>query len=379
MSPSQPLSLTFHGAQTPDGGPVSIAGGRIADAPQRKIDASGYLVLPGIIDLHGDGFERHLAPRRGAMMDLALGLRSAEAELAANGITTGVLAQFMSWEGGMRGPDFAARLVEALADYRAEIDLRLQIRLEISLRDVFDDLRALTERHPVDLVVLNDHLPHKHLARGARPPGLTGEALRAGRSPEAHGALLARLHQDLPQAKAALAPLTEALKARGIRIGSHDDHTPEDRAAFRALGADIAEFPETRAAAEAAKAAGEPVIMGAPNVVRGGSHSGKVAAADLIQAGLVDALVSDYHYPAPHRAALCLWDAGLPLAQAWALISEGPARVMGWADRGHLRPDARADLVVIHAETHRIEATLAAGRIVHLCGGFANRLLSACV
>lgn len=85
------------------------------DAP--AFDLSGFQILPGIVDLHGDGFERHLAPRRGAVMDMQDGLRATEAELAAHGITTGVLAQFFSWEGGMRGPEFGTRLVEALSQF----------------------------------------------------------------------------------------------------------------------------------------------------------------------------------------------------------------------------------------------------------------------
>ena len=116
-----PLALRLTGAQvlTPDGlklQALSIAEGLIVpDGPGlREIDLRGCLILPGIVDAHGDGFERHLAPRRGAMKDLGEGLVAAEAEMAANGITTAVLAQFYSWEGGMRGPEFAERVLDAL-------------------------------------------------------------------------------------------------------------------------------------------------------------------------------------------------------------------------------------------------------------------------
>ena len=133
----QTLSLTLQNAQVlrPDGvsvGDLSLHAGQIVDTcPGRQIDLSGFHIRPGIIDVHGDGFERHLAPRRGAMKDLSVGLAATEAELAANGITTAVLAQFWSWEGGMRGPDFALRMLQALERYDSQgTDMRVQLRFE---------------------------------------------------------------------------------------------------------------------------------------------------------------------------------------------------------------------------------------------------------
>jgi alpha-D-ribose 1-methylphosphonate 5-triphosphate diphosphatase len=372
--------LRFTGAQVlVEGGlthsDLSITGGLIGGEDGREVDATGYLILPGIVDLHGDGFEHHMAPRRGAQDDPAMGLRATEAELAANGITTAVLAQFFSWEGGMRGPDFAETLADAVALFDGHTDLRVQLRLEIALSDQFDRVLALIERANIGYVVLNDHLNHSALAAGKRPPRLVGQALKSGRSPEAHEALLQRLHHAMPEAMAALGPLTQTLRARGVRLGSHDDATPENRAKFRALGADIAEFPETQATAQAARDAGEPVLMGAPNVVRGGSHDGKVRARDLIEAGLVDALVSDYHYPSLHRAAMKLWQEGIPLPEAWGLVSDGPARVMGWRDRGRIAPGLRADLVVMEAANRRIEGVFSGGHITHLTGALAARMV----
>lgn len=377
---STPLSLRFSGAKilTDAGlapGDLCLDGTLLAQGAPRRIDASGYLILPGIIDLHGDGFEHHMAPRRGAQTDPALGLRAVEAELAANGITTAMLAQFFSWEGGMRGPEFAETLARAVNGCAAATDLRVQLRLEVSVADRFECAKALITNENIAYVVLNDHLPHAALAAGTRPPRLTGQALKSGRAPEAHLALLHRLHAGMPGAAQALGQLTADLRARGVRLGSHDDRTPQDRARHRALGADIAEFPETRAAAEAAVAAGEPVIMGAPNVVRGGSHDKKASARDLIADGLVSALVSDYHYPSLHRAALALWHDGMALEAAWGLISSSPADVMGWGDRGRLRPGMRADLVVMSEATRRIEGVFSAGRITHLSGDFAHRMV----
>jgi alpha-D-ribose 1-methylphosphonate 5-triphosphate diphosphatase len=375
--------LTFTGARVlrPGGlteAPVALSRGLVAEAPMgRRVDLSGHLVLPGIVDIHGDGFERHLAPRRGALESLSAGLASLDAELAANGITTAVVAQFFSWEGGMRGPDFAEALAAALAGTPTMAAMLMQLRLEIGMVPDYDRALALVDRARIPYVVLNDHLPHRELAAGRRPPSLTGQALKARRSPEAHRALLQQMHDAWDAVPGALEQLCAALRERGVLIGSHDDHTPEDRARGRALGATLSEFPETLAAAREAHGAGEGVVMGAPNLVRGGSHAGKVAAADLVAEGLVDALASDYHYPAPARAAFRLASTGMDLAQAWALLSEGPARLLGLSDRGRIAPGLRADLVIVEAATGRIAATVAGGAVSHLSGPLAARFLEA--
>ncbi|WP_299724060.1 alpha-D-ribose 1-methylphosphonate 5-triphosphate diphosphatase [uncultured Tateyamaria sp.] len=360
--------------------PLPLAEGVIADAPTgRAVDLNGYRVLPGIVDVHGDGFERHVAPRRGAMKQMDEGLRAVEAELAANGITTGVLAQFVSWEGGLRGFDFADQVFSTLHEVRAEVvtDLRPQLRFEIALTDLYADLPARVAQWGVGYVVFNDHLPHDRLAEGRKPPRLTGQALKAGRNPEAHFQMLLDLHANAGLAQDMLDPLCAELVKAGVRLGSHDDATAHGRAAWMERGADIAEFPETQVAAEAAQDAGSHVVLGAPNVVRGGSHKGNVSALDLVAMGFCDALASDYHYPSPRRAALMLARSGLmDLAGAWALVSSGPAAVLGLSDRGTLEPGKRADLVVLDADD-RVAATIAGGRVSYMCGDIAERFVEA--
>ncbi len=378
------IDLTLHGARVLrpggwDSGPVTLTGGRIADETGgRRVDLSGYLVLPGIIDVHGDGFERHMAPRRGALREAESGVIACAAELAANGITTAVMAQFFSWEGGMRGPDFAEHVfacVNAVAP-SLPVDLRLQLRLETHLLDDYARAEAAIDRFSISYVVFNDHLPHDRLSEGRRPPRLTGQALKGGRNPEDHFRMLLDLESRSGEVPQAMAALCARLVARGVRLGSHDDHDAAVRRVWRGRGAHVAEFPESLSAAQEAADAGDPVVLGAPNVVRGASHKGNASALDLVRAGCVDALASDYHYPSPARAAFRLEELGIcDAAAAWALVSEGPARVLGLSDRGRIKDGLRADLVVLDPDTRRVVATLADGQFAYLSGAVAARFL----
>ncbi|AVL52376.1 alpha-D-ribose 1-methylphosphonate 5-triphosphate diphosphatase [Roseobacter denitrificans] len=361
--------------------PLCMSDGMIcAQGAGRDVDLSGYMVLPGIIDVHGDGFERHLAPRRGAMKEMAEGLIATETELAANGITTGVLAQFVSWEGGLRGLTFADQVFRAIKETAPKLvtDLRAQLRLETHLLDLYPDIPEKMMQWGVEYIVFNDHLPHARLAQGRQPPRMVGQALKAGRNPDVHFQMMMDLHAHSDDVPVALDGLCAQLSAQGIRMGSHDDAQKSIRDDWHERGAHIAEFPETLEAAKAAKAKGDLVVLGAPNVVRGGSHKGNASAVDLIALGLCDAIASDYHYPSPRRAALMLAKTGLAsFADAWGLVSCGPAKVLGLEDRGVLSPGKRADLVILDRETRRVAATLVKGRISHMAGDVATRFFAA--
>lgn len=345
----------------------------------RAIDLGGFLVLPGIVDLHGDGFEHHIAPRRGAVQDPATGLMALDAVLASNGITTAVLAQFYSWEGGIRSPEFTEKLLTALSRIRPRLitDMRVQLRLETHLPAQYDHVLDLVDRFDISYVVFNDHLPHEALAEGRRPPRLTGQALKSGRSPEAHLAYLKALHDQREEVAAALPRLARELQRRGVRMGSHDDATTTARTNYRDMGADICEFPLTEEIGQAARATGDAVILGAPNVVRGGSHSGGLRAETLIARGGCDALVSDYHYPSPRLACLRLAGGPTGLDRHWHLVSSGPASVLGLTDRGRLTSGCRADFVVLDPEKGEVQACFTAGRAGIVRGEVAERLLAA--
>lgn len=380
------LEITLVGADVlrPEGldkaGSISITGAVLSEVAQaRQVDLTGFLVLPGIVDVHGDGFERHLAPRRGAMNEMDQGVVAAEAELAANGISTAVLAQFYSWEGGLRAPEYAERVFAAMAAVQGQVatDLRPQLRFETHMVDDYAALPDLIARYELPYVVFNDHLPHAKLAAGKKPPRLVGQALKAARNPDVHLAMMQEMHARRAEVPAALDDLCALLRARGVRMGSHDDQTEAGRSEWRARGVKISEFPETREAAEAARAGGDHIILGAPNVVRGGSHNGNVSAKDLIAEGLCDALASDYHYPSPRRAALLLERNGvLDLAGAWHLVSRGPADLLRLTDRGAIKQGLRADLTILEAESNRVAATLSNGVVSYMNGAIAARFLS---
>lgn len=361
-------------------GSVAFADGRLADARFPAIDLSGFLVLPGIIDLHGDGFERHLAPRPSAQFSLEMALGSYDREAAVHGVTTAFLAQGWSWEGGYRSPDAAEALMRGLDAYasRALTDFRLQIRAETHLVTQSVRLIEAVRRHRVGYVVFNDHLGQAQLAAKSTPDRFAAWARKFDQTPAELFVSVDAAAKHRSEVPRSLCMLAESFDALGVRYGSHDDPNGETRDFYAKIGADIAEFPLTRRAATAARAMSSPVIMGAPNVVRGGSQVGNVSAIALLEDGLCDVLVSDYHIPSLAVAAWGLVDRGLmQLPQAWALISSRPAEVMRLTDRGRLEPGMRADLVVINAASRAVEATISGGRLSYLAGVAARRFVEA--
>ncbi|MGO4855166.1 alpha-D-ribose 1-methylphosphonate 5-triphosphate diphosphatase [Phaeovulum sp. W22_SRMD_FR3] len=359
---------------------LALAEGRVTKGPLPAVDLSGYYLMPGVIDLHGDAFERHIAPRPSAPFPLIDGIASADREAAANGVTTAWFAQGWSWEGGHRGPDHAEAVLQAVSDYRprALTDIRVQLRAETHLVDHGRRLIAAVQRYDVDYVVFNNHLDEALEIARRSPEDFALWARKLGRSTEAHHAAIRYASERKREVPRHLCTLAEAFDALGVAYGSHDDMDGETRERFSMIGARISEFPTAHEAAAAARAMGDPVLMGAPNVVRGGSQSGNIAATDLIAAGLCDALVSDYYYPALVQAAFRLVDLRLKtLAEAWAMISTRPAEILRLADRGHLGYGMRADVTVVNAETRSVEATISGGRLTYLAGEAGRRFLGA--
>ena len=344
------------------------------------IDADGLLVLPGIVDLHGDAFERQMMPRAGVDFPVDVALVDSDRQAISNGITTVYHATTWSWEPGLRSGNNARCLLEAIEAMRPQLaaDTRFHLRHETYNLDAETEIVDWLSEGRIDLFTFNDHIDST-VASLANPQKRSRMVERTGLSGEAFDRLVegvvARAH-DVP---ASIARLAQAARDADVRMLSHDDDSPEMRKAFRSQGVGIAEFPVNEETAREAAASGDFIVFGAPNVVRGGNHTGWTRASDMIAKGLCSVLSSDYYYPAPLLAAFRLAaDGVLPLAEAWQLISSAPARAAGLTDRGTLATGARADILLVDDTTPlrpRIVAVIAAGRLVHLTE--ANRLVHA--
>jgi alpha-D-ribose 1-methylphosphonate 5-triphosphate diphosphatase len=337
-------------------------------------DARGLLVVPGIVDIHGDSFERQLQPRPGVDFPPDIAMADTETQLLANGITTAYHGITLSWEPGLRSPDAWTALLAALRARPWTCDMRVHLRWEAYNLDALETALADIAAGHVHLVAFNDHTP-SILKKLADPVAGAKYSDRAGMKLDAFRDLAERIGARVDAVPAARARIAAVARNAGIPLASHDDASVPERTAFRELGAHICEFPIAEEVGEAARAAGDWVVMGSPNVVRGRSHLGWASAARLAEAGICNVLSSDYYYPAMLRAALILAGRGvLDLARAWSLISANPARAAGLSDRGMIAPGKRADLVVLDANVPQVVATIAAGRIAWLTRPGGERL-----
>jgi alpha-D-ribose 1-methylphosphonate 5-triphosphate diphosphatase len=361
--------LTAHDVHTNDAVIAAVPG------DGRRLDATGLLVLPGIVDLHGDAFERQVQPRPGVDFPMDLAVAETEAQLLANGITTAFHGVTLSWEPGLRSATAWTALLSALAAHRPRqlCDMRVHLRWEAFNLDALDLALAAIAEGAVHLLAFNDHTP-SILRKMADPVTGAKYSDRAGMTLDDFRALATGIGARQAAVPEAAERIAAAARAAGIPMASHDDASPESRAAFRAQGARISDFPMNEPTARAATEAGDWVVMGSPNVVRGGSHMGWASAATMVEAGLCQILTSDYFYPALLRAAFILAERG-GLAERWDLISANPAAAAGLGDRGRIAPGRRADLVVV-AETPapHVVATIAGGRIAYLSAEGVSRI-----
>jgi alpha-D-ribose 1-methylphosphonate 5-triphosphate diphosphatase len=338
-------------------------------------DASGLLVLPGIVDLHGDAFERQLQPRPGVDFPADLALRDTESQLLANGITTAFHGVTLSWEPGLRSLTAWRALLAALDAGSWTCDMRVHLRWEAYNLDAMETALADIAAGRVHLLAFNDHTPSilkklKDPVEGAKYSG------RAGMNMGAFRAMADEVSSRGDEVPAALSRIAAAARTAGLPMASHDDDSIAVRDSYRTLGARICEFPMAEEVGVAAVAADDFVAMGCPNVVRGGSHLGWASAARLAEAGICTVLTSDYYYPAMIRAAFILAERGvLDLPRAWSLISANPARAGGLADRGVIETGKRADLVIVDPVTSRAVATIVAGELAYLTAEGSERLL----
>ena len=349
-------------------GAIGLADGLIVDtAPgARRFDARGLLVMPGLVDIHGDAHERQLQPRPGIGFPAPLALRDSAMQILAAGITTAYLGVTLSWEPGLRSIAAWHALRAALEGAQHGPDLRVHLRFEADNFDAFDEALADIAAHRVHLLGFNDHTP-SILKKLDDDTQVAKYASRAGMALAEFRALVERVGARRGEVPAARARMAEVARAAGVTMLSHDDASVESRAAFRALGAHIAEFPLNEQVAEAARDAREAVVMGAPNVVRGGSHLGWASAAPLAERGIVTILASDYYWPAMLEAAFVLEGRGrLALGEAWTLVAANPAQALGLADRGRLESGLRGDVVVVDPAKKSPVATFVAGELAWL-------------
>ena len=368
-------STTIH--LDPAHGVISRIG---SDAPaRRRIDADGLLVLPGIVDIHGDAFERQMMPRPGVDFAMDIALLDSDRQALANGITTVFHGVTWSWEPGLRGPENARTMLAGIERLRSRLgaDTRFHLRHEtFNLAAEPEILQWLSERR-IDLVAFNDHMLIAD-ETSSRSKKLGPMVERSGLTREEFLRLVERVKDRGNEVPGSIERIAQAALAHGIPLLSHDDTSPDQRRWFRALGCRLAEFPTTVETAQDAAAHGDDIVLGAPNVVRGGSHTGWLDAKDMVGRGLCSVLASDYYYPAPLLAAWRLaTEEVVPLHAAWALVAQTPAAAARLTDRGTIAEGRRADLILVDTrdERPRVVATIVAGRIVHLVE--ADRILSA--
>ena len=352
-------------------GVISSIGPDYVENTAPAIDAQGGYLLPGIVDLHGDAFERHITPRAGTQFPLDLALAANDASLVANGITTFYYSITDGFEPGPRSRETVRRLMLALEDLmpRFSCQAKVHIRHEKVNTGGHEELIEWLRAGRVHMLSLNDHLPALDNDRAVKRY-LAGLQRRVTMDDATTHEFLSSLQSRREQGEEQTGTLADVASSVGISLSSHDDHGLDDVARNVRLGTAIAEFPMDAETARESRNSGIAVLMGAPNLVRGGSHVGAISVCDAIGAGLVDILCSDYHYPSLFTAPFVTAQQNLlPLADAWKIVSENPARAAGMGDRkGQIAPGYDADLLLLSAldgSPLSLEATFVGGTPVY--------------
>lgn len=353
-------------------GVVLIEGGQISDVVAQvppgeidQVDAAGAIVAPGIVDLHGDAFERAVMPRPRVSMPMTIALADTIADLASSGVSTGFISITDSWEPGLRSRETLREFIDQLRRSEPGPDLRVHVRHETTNTHGTAELQGWLRAGDVTMLSLADHAPGGITAPGTQPSAV--QCARTG----CDAATLAELtdkaiarRSDGQRVDSELARIAAELNCP---VASHDSSSADDLQRDLALGVNIAEFPMTGDLAGRYRAEGVAVLFGAPNVVRGGSHSGNVTVSEVIDIEAGDILCSDYHYPSLLHAPFVLADAGLDtLARTWRTVSTHPAAAAGLTDRGVLAPGQRADVVLVDDQsTPCVTRLIVGGNTVH--------------
>ena len=332
------------------------------------IDLDGDYLLPGAVDVHTDNLERQVLPRSLARWPSRSAMVAHDAQCAAAGVTTILDALCLGDLGFDTGRirtfhDGVADLTALAPTGLLKSEHYLHLRCEIPALDMLSCFETVSDHPLVRMISLMDHSPG--VGQYADLDFYRAMRRRGGLDEAAVDRRIGELHEQRGRVSGPnRRTLLDKVRGKGIALASHDDRLVEDVLTNARDGITISEFPVTMAAAEAAKAAGMDVIAGAPNVVRGGSHSGNIAALDLLRSGWVDVFASDYVPPALIEAAFrCAREGIVGLPAAVGMISAHAARISGLPDRGALVVGQRADVVRV-----RVHETLPVVRQVW-CGG----------
>ena len=346
----------LHGTLIARNGTIRLVDEGPTQAPG-AIDCQGDYLIPGLIELHTDNLEKHLMPRAGVLWPSLPAVLTHDAQVAAAGITTvfdalsvGDLEEESVRIETLRSTYDAILAGQASGALRA--DHWIHLRCELAYPRLMEALEPLMDHHSVRLVSLMDHTPGQRQYRdiqqyrkyyGKHHMTWTEEAFEA--------VVRQRTEQQTTYSAKHEKAVLDLVKGRDIVLASHDDTDTRQVEHARRIGVTISEFPTTHEAAAAAHAQGLTTVMGAPNVVRGGSHSGNVAALALAREDQLDMLSSDY-VPASliHGAFLLHTQAGWSMPRAMATVSTNPARSLGLPDRGQLKPGLRADIVRVRVQ-----------------------------
>ncbi len=341
-------------------GSIILRGGQIEDiahgatVPHAAIDCNGQYLAPGLIELHTDNLERHMQPRPKVLWPHKAAIIGHDRELAGTGITTVFdairVGSIVSDNGKRRYSKYARSMADELLAMRRrgilKISHHIHLRAEICSETLADELAEFGPDDTVGIVSMMDHTPGQRQFRDLQKfeDYVCG---KNGLSREGFGEYIEFLYalQEKLGAKHEAATVAAA-KRFGATLASHDDTTSEQVTHSQSHGVTLAEFPTTVEAAEACHNAGIATMMGAPNLVRGGSHSGNVATEDLANRGRLDILSSDYVPASLLQGAVQLahlWD---NMAQGIATVTSNAAQSCGLSDRGSLTIGKRADVTM---------------------------------
>jgi alpha-D-ribose 1-methylphosphonate 5-triphosphate diphosphatase len=340
------------------GSVVVVRDGTIAaiDGPSRAahaIDLGGDHLIAGLVEIHTDNLEAHLKPRPGVRWPVEAAVMAHDAQMAASGITT--VFDALAVGDPMRGfrSQIFGKAVDTITQAQQgglmRVDHRLHLRCEVSAEDMMELFVPHAGNPLLRLVSVMDHTPGQRQWADVAKYSHRVRALHGFDESQLEAHMRGRREDQSRYAERNRRALFDFLATHDVPLASHDDTTASDVEEAVAAGARISEFPTTEPAAELARAHGLSIVMGAPNVILGGSHSGNVSAARLAGRGLLDILSSDY---VPASLLQSVWrlhgERGIALPAAVAMVTSNPADAVGMRDRGRIAVGQRGDLARVH-------------------------------